>query len=507
MAYRGFPDQAGEFSDRDGVLPDGRVRRGRSVISADDASRTRMDRDRNQALSRETGANPENQVGYRGTGAGPTMETPPAPRQFSSAPDMDRPVSFSNGGGQDAESQGRAREAFAAFRQSAADNRGPVDVRSYVGSRYDPNFAGNNPQLQPAVQESDAVKIARIGAQARTAPAIPAVPASSAGTQAPSAAIPMVAGSTPTAPRQNAAMANQIEGQAPAASVNDSRLAAATSAPPAPIPARAAAPAPAASPFELTYRKADGSFYGETRDGRSQAFPTQAEATAFSRGPVPVATPSPAVAPAPAAPAPFERPLSSFTPAQQQVMQQPVGSAAGRAFLPPDQQSPIMPAPQVMPFNAQGNPIMPAPQVMAYDAPGNPISAAPMVAPVSAQPAAPAPVSQPAIPANMEPDPAKPGAYRYKGGFASMVDRLKPTPVAPFSADKGGAYVPRAVPAATPTNSPRAIQRTPILPPSPSSLSPNRDAGGIQMPAPSTEPLDFPILSSVGSRRPRARLA
>ena len=47
------------------------------------------------------------------------------------------------------------------------------DVTSYSGSRYSPDFAANNPGLQPAKQESDAVKIARMALASRR-PVMPA---------------------------------------------------------------------------------------------------------------------------------------------------------------------------------------------------------------------------------------------------------------------------------------------------------------------------------------------
>ena len=100
------------------------------------------------------------------------------------------------------------------------------------------------------------------------------------------------------------------------------------------IPA-AQAPAQAVKPYELTYQKADGSFYGETREGKGQTFTTMEEAQQFSRGqaqapaqvaatPAPVqpastpaATPAPQVAAAKvaaAAPSPVDNSTAGMAP-------------------------------------------------------------------------------------------------------------------------------------------------------------------------------------------------
>lgn len=486
------------------------------MTSADDASRTRIDRERSQGLGREGALSPENQIGYRGTGAGPTLPAPDGGvRPYSSAPDMDRPVSFSNGGGQDAASQSQARDAFSAFRQSAADNRGPVDVRSYVGSRYSPDFAANNPQIQPVAPESDAVKIARIAVEGRT-PVAGVTPAVAPSVSTPAAPVSRV-------PNPNQGLTTSIApgfagpryatgspasalpaGQRP--NENDARLAAVTApanAAPA-TPAQAAAAQPAAGVFELTYQKPDGTFHAETRDGRSQTFRTQEEATQFSRGSVPVAPVAPVAPAAPNAPA----------------APSPISAAA----------------PQVMPFDAPGNPILP--QSAAPAAP------APFVRPagrVAASGSGLAPIGrgiQPAQRASLAPVPAAPVISRAQAATAAAQRAAQPSPISaapapqvmtgleadspisaapaeqsPISAAPSVARpaLPQRIPVSTPVNNPRAIQRTPMLPPaistpSPSSLRPNRDAGSIQMPDASVEPVDFPLLTATGSRRPRARL-
>ena len=121
------------------------------------------------------------------------------------------------------------------------------DVTSYSGSRYSPDFAANNPGLQPAKQESDT----------------------------------LAAGGKPVA-------ASSVKGQIGEVAPTLSN----------PVPVAAAAAPAAPSAHELTYQHKDGSWYGETKAGQGKNFSSYLEAKNYSAG-----GGQPAVAPvAPVAP-------------------------------------------------------------------------------------------------------------------------------------------------------------------------------------------------------------
>lgn len=434
---RGYQEQATAYNNIDGVLPDGRVRRNGAIISADDASRTQIDRARNQTLERQTGANPANQVGAR-------------------APVM-------------------------------ADAVEPANAMGFT----DPNrYRGNNRQLNVQRAKADG-QFGSLQTKFNTLNQ-GKMSMDDQGVIVPSAPAAAPAPVATKQPQAEAAKGNSVPAAAP--------------------------------PYELTYQKANGRFYGETKAGQGQEFATLQEAQNFSRGggTPPAATGMSAEAQA-ADHARFERPISSFTPAQQQVMQQPNGRSAGSGFGENPQSastSVTTPAPAA-PTNAHryydaNSGTWKTSDLAIGQQPGLVRFLTPEVAdarkaagvPGYGLPSAPAPVITPAPPPSMS---SAPTIYT---GETGQMSPSAPSPVRAATAPVMQPPAPtiytgeqgQMTPAATPQNSVR--QSSPIQ--ASNARQSNRPVSLSQLdtPAASTGGIEeFPRLSSSGSHRPRATLS
>jgi hypothetical protein len=207
------------------------------------------------------------------------------------------------------------------------------------------------------------------------------------------------------------------------------------------------------------------------------------------------------------------RPLDTFTPTQQQAMQQPNGSAAGRAFLPATNAAPAMPAQN--PASARSEPTNPAPVYgleTMFRGPGpETLQVRPDAAQVirvpgqgrstnTGQPLAPARPAAPVMAFNAPGNPIT--------AAAPQQSPIMPAPQVMTGAEAGNPIVqaaPAPQPAPTPVNS---ISTAPVRPVAP--RRPVRPTSLTQIessPLRTAEPVDFPSLISPGIRRPTARLA